>query len=219
MKRINLVKYGFVRWPEEDFSDDGNRFTCFRAGKNVRVSKLVADGQVYLSADSSVGNRTLPYDVYSKLPHYQDAGWKWNGVSVDSLTEQDLIDFYDACVAYEQEYEAAEAAIVYPTLEEIQDHAVKVTAKSLVELTQVEVLLKNYGLEAATKFSPYEWRQVQEYVKNLMADVKRYDPENFPQTIVGKSSSFDFVKPNAHMEESYWFIYLKELFEKYCMKV
>lgn len=25
MNRINLIKYGFVRWPEEDFSDDGNK--------------------------------------------------------------------------------------------------------------------------------------------------------------------------------------------------
>jgi hypothetical protein len=219
MKRINLVKYGFVRWPEEDFSDDGNRFTCFRAGKKVRVSKLVSEGCAYLSIESSVGNGTLPYDVYSKLPHYHEATWAYNGVSVACLTDNSLKAFYNACVAYEKEYEEAEASIVYPTLEEIQDHAVKVTAKSLVELTQVEMLLKNYGLEAATKFSPYEWRQVQEYVKNLMADVKRYDPETFPQTIVGKSSSFDFVKPKAHMEESYWFRYLKELFEKYCMKV
>lgn len=25
MTRINLVKYGFIRFPEEDFSDDGNK--------------------------------------------------------------------------------------------------------------------------------------------------------------------------------------------------
>ena len=218
MKKIVMTKYGFVRWPEEDFSDDGNRFICYRAGKNVRVSKLISDGQAYLSADSSVGNGTLPYDIYSKLPHYRTASWKWNGVSVDGLTEQDLIDFYNACLAYEQEYEAAEASIVYPTLEEIKEKAVKVTAKSLVELSKVEMLLKNYGIEAAANFSPYEWKTVQEYTKNLMADVKRFNPETFPQTAVGKSGSFDFVKPDTYMEESYWFKHLKELFEKYCMK-
>ena len=218
MKKIMMTKYGFVRWPEKDFSDDGNKFTCFRAGKNVRVSKLVADGAVYLSIDSGVGNCSLPYDVYSQLPHYKTANWEYNGVQVTPLTDEDLKEFYEACVAYEQEYEAAEAAIKYPTLEEIKDKAVKVTAKSLVELTKIEMLLKNYGLEVATKLSSYEWKQVQEYIKNLMVEVKKYDPETFPQTIVGKSSSFNFVKPETYMEESYWFRYLKDLFEKHCIE-
>lgn len=217
MTRINLIKYGFVRWPEKDFSDDGSKFTCYKVGKNVRVSKLVADGQVYLSIDSSAGNGTLPYDIYSKLPHYNDASWKWNGISVASLTDSDIEDFLLACLAYELEYEKAEAAIKYPTLEEIQEKAVKVTAKRLLELTTIKGLLSKYALEAATKFSTYEWKQVQEYMKNLMAEVKRYNPETFPQTIAGTSYSFDFVKPETNMKESYWFTYLKDLFEKYCL--
>lgn len=219
MKKIRMTKYGFVRWPEEDFEDDGNHFDVYRAGKKVKVSKLVSNGAVYLSIDTSVGSGSLPYDVYSQLPHYRAANWDFNGIQVEPLTDDDLKEFYEACIAYEQEYEAAEASIKYPTLEEIQEKAVKVTAKSLVELTKVEMLLKNYGLEAAIKFSPYEWKTAQEYIKNLIADVKRFDPETFPQTVVGKSSSFDFVKPDTYMKESYWFKYLKELFEKYCMKV
>ena len=217
MTRINLVKYGFVRWPEEDFSDDGNHFTCYRAGKKVRASKLVSDGQAYLSISSDVGNGTLPYEVYQKLPHWSDANWKWNGVPVASLTEQDLEDFHFACIAYEREYEEAEAAIVYPTLEEIQDKAVKVTAKSLLELTTIEGLLAKYAVEAAVKFTPYEWKAVQEYIKYLMADVKRFDPETYPQTILGQQFSFTFVKPEYNMEESYWFQYLRDLFKRYCM--
>ena len=50
MQRINLTKYGFIRDREEDFSDDGNRFQGYRVGKRVRVSKLVADGDAYISA-------------------------------------------------------------------------------------------------------------------------------------------------------------------------
>lgn len=215
MKKITMTKYGFVRWPEKDFHDDGSNFTCYRAGKKVRVSKHISNGQAYLSISSAVGNGTLPYDIYSKLPHWNDANWKWNGVSVDTLTEQALIDFYNACVAYEQEYEAAEAAIKYPTLEEIRDKAIKVTAKSLLELSKIEQLLGKHSLEAITKFSAYEWKQVQEYVKYLMTDVQRYNPEVFPQTIVGTSNSFNFVKPEYMMEESYWFKYINELFDKY----
>lgn len=217
MKRINLVKFGFVRTPEEDFIDDSSRFTCYRAGKTVRVSKLVSDGQAYLSISSECGKGTLPFEVYSKLPYYNDANWRWNGVPVAGLTDKDLEDFYNACLAYEREYEEAEAAIKYPTLEEIREKAVKLTAKSLLELSKIEMLLSKYGLEAAAKFSTYEWKQVQEYIKHLQADVVRFDPEAFPETIVGKSYSFDFVKPEYNMEESYWFTYLRDLFKKYCM--
>jgi hypothetical protein len=109
MKRIMLTKYGFERWPEKDFIDDGNRFTCFRAGKNVRVSKHVYNGEVYLSIDTCIGNQIIPYEVYSKLPHYRPAAWNYNGVSVATLTDEDLRNFYNACIAYEQEYENAVA--------------------------------------------------------------------------------------------------------------
>lgn len=82
MTRLNLTKYGFIRFPEEDFSDDGNRFTCYRfSDTNSHISKLVSDGQAYLSAHV---NGQLPYEVYSKLPYYQAATWEYNGVSLYS---------------------------------------------------------------------------------------------------------------------------------------
>ena len=217
MTRINLVKYGFVRWPEEDFSDDGNRFICYRVGKNVRVSKLVSDGDVYLSIGSDIGKGTLPYDTYSKLPHYDAANWKWNGVSVASLTEDSIQEFYEACLAYEKEYELAEAAIVYPTLEEITDKAHKIVAQRLFEISKIENLLKKYVREAIMKFSPYEWNQVQDYMKHLMVAVERFSPGTYPQTILGQQFSFTFVKPDYDIGESYWFKSLKEIFNKYCM--
>lgn len=215
MIKINLMKYGFVRWPEKDFSDDGNRFTCYKAGKNVRVSKHVSNGSVYLSIDSTVGKGTLPYEVYQKLPHYDAASWKYNGVSIESLTDADIEDFMAACLAYELEYEAAEASIKYPTLEEIQDKAIKLTTKAVLELTEIENLFSKYTVEAAVKFSSYEWKTVQEYLRYLAENVKKFDPETFPPTIVGQQHSFTFVKPDYNMQESYWFRCLKDLFAKY----
>ena len=213
MTRINLVKYGFVRDAAEDFSDDGNRFQCYRVGR-VLVTKLVSDGDAYIDGDINDG--TLPYEVYSKLPHYP-AVHKLNGVTIATLTEDDIQELYEACQAYEVEYTNAENSIKYPTLEEIQEKAVKLTAKSLLELSKIESLMSKYALEAATKFSPYEWKTLQEYTKNLMADVKRHDPEAYPQTILGQQFSFTFVKPDYDMKESYWFTSLRDLFAKYCM--
>lgn len=103
MKRINLAKYGFVRTPEEDFSDDGTRFTTYTVG-DVRVTKAKYEDMSFICGSSI--KYTLKYDVYSKLPHF-DAIGKLNGVKTESLTEKDLIDLYDACVAYSKEYDDA----------------------------------------------------------------------------------------------------------------
>lgn len=215
MKRIMMAKYGFERWPEKDFTDDSSRFTCYRAGKAVRVSKLISDGQAYLSISSDVGKGTLPYETYSKLPHYHDAMQRWDGVPAAGLTDKDLQDFYTACVEYEKEYLAAEAALVYPTLEEIKAQAQKVYALRYTELNKVGQLFAACGIEAAAKLSKWEWNRLQEYVNYLLQEVGQYNPDTFPQTIVGTARSFDFVKPdNDKLEPGYWFKNIVEMFEK-----
>jgi hypothetical protein len=95
MKRILMKEYGFVRWPEEDFSDDGNRFYCFKVGERVRVSKLVAQGTVFISA--RIDDIRLPFEIYSKLPHYRALD-KLNGVSLESLQSSDLKQLYEDCL-------------------------------------------------------------------------------------------------------------------------
>ena len=91
MKQISLKKYGFERFEEADFSDDGNRFTCYKlyGCPKMRISKLVSDGEAYLSADIT---GDLYYDEYQNLPHYKDATWKYNGTSIDKLTDDELFD-------------------------------------------------------------------------------------------------------------------------------
>ena len=45
-----MEKYGFQRSAADDFSDDGNRFICYSAfNGQVRVSKLVRDGEAYIA--------------------------------------------------------------------------------------------------------------------------------------------------------------------------
>lgn len=217
MKKINLTKYGFVRWPEEDFNDDGNRFQGYKAGKSVRVSKLVSEGQAYLSCSSTVGNGTLPYEVYSKLPHYSVALWKYNGVSVDTLTDQDLIDFYNACVEFEKEYEEAEATIKYPTLEEITEQCEKLWTKAMTEYSAGQTIVTDAVLlNKFIKLSDYEVKSVRDCLKSLRRAVENYDVKTLPQRMVGKSSSFNFIKPDNSdlINENYWLKELKEIFVK-----
>lgn len=219
MKRINLTKYGFVRWPEEDFSDDGNRFQCYRAGKAVRVSKLVSDGQVYLSASSSCGNNTLPFEVYSKLPFYNTALWRYNGVSIESLTETDLEDFYNACVGYEKEYEEAEVNIVYPTLEELTEQCEKLWAKYNREYAEAQKIVSNSVITGDfLKLSKYQLENVHCYLINLSNQVKNNNPKVRPQLLLGKSGSFGFMKPDLY-ELTHEDFYLKSIKEIFCKEI
>lgn len=213
MTRINLVKYGFVRCPEEDFSDDGNRFQAYKVGR-VLVTKLVSDGEAYISGGIPSGK--LPYEVYSKLPHYPFLG-ALNGISTAHITEDDLQELYEACQAYDLEYANAENTIEYPTIEEITEKCHKITDKRLLEFDTIVKLLNKHAVDAAMKFSAIEWRAVQEYLHHIIADANRFNPDTYPQTIYRNSSSFNFVLPNTYMEDSYWFTYLRDLFKRYCM--
>lgn len=217
MKRINLTKYGFVRWPEEDFSDDGNRFQGYKAGKSVRVSKLVSEGQAYLSCSSTAGNGTLPYDVYSKLPHYSAALWRYNGVSVDTLTEQDLIDFYNACVSYEKEYEEAEANIQYPTLEELTEQCEKLWVKCNAEYAEAQKIVSDSVITGDfLKLSKYQLDATQRHLISLSNQVKNNNPKVRPQLLLGKSCSFGFMKPDLYelVNDSFEIRQIREIFFK-----
>lgn len=218
MKRINLTKYGFIRWPEKDFHDDGNNFTCYRAGKAVRVSKLVSDGQVYLSIDSSCGNGTLPYEIYSKLPYYNEANWSYNGVSVETLTDADLEAFYEACISYEKAYEEEEAHLVYPTAEEIKEQCDKLTAKYMKEIDEIESVMKMDKIaEIALKFSDYDWRELKHNITSLVSKLCQVNPDTYPEKIYKQAYSFNFVKPdyNDLVNPSYYYKSIMEMFEKY----
>ena len=212
MTRINLVKYGFVRDPAEDFSDDGSRFQAYKVGR-VRVTKLVADGQAYIDGDIRDGK--LPYDIYSKLPHYPHLG-KLNGVSLAGLTEEDLQDLYADCQAYEIEYTNAENSIKYPALEELTEQCKLICAKRLIELGTIEDLMKEHCFEAATKFSAYDWKKLQECLRSLMSKVKQYNPDTYPQSILSQSYSFNFVKPtSSDLGDCFYYTYIRDLFKKY----
>lgn len=111
MKRLNMVTYGFVRSKKDDFTDDGNTFRCYRVGNNMRVSVCTHDGEAWISARFERVDMWLRYEDYSKLEHYKDLDKLNWGVSVGAIKEQDLIDLYNDCLAYEKEYEELEKEI------------------------------------------------------------------------------------------------------------
>lgn len=212
MKRINLAKYGFARWPEEDFTDDGNHYSAFKVGNTVRVSKLVADGQAYLSARIE---GQLPYETYSALPHYKRAVWDFNGISVACLTDALLQNFFNACVEYEKEYRAAEASIKYPTALELQHKCNHIHAKLALEMNELEQLMGEHAVEAAAKFSKWEWQNLQEYFTHMLHELSKCNPDKLVPELLGTARSFTFLQSEADVEPTYWYTSIKEMFHKY----
>lgn len=181
MTRINMTKYGFTRAPELDFSDDGNHFQCYTVGR-VRVSKLVSRGEVYLSG--RIDGSKLTYEEYSSLPHYRDVD-RLNGVSMDTLTDNDLAELYNSCVAYEREYTAAENSSVYPTHDELLHVYRKMKAYAITEYVKVSAKITP---EALIKMSDYEIKEFRRYLESL-AKAKDFSPEESVANVLGTARS------------------------------
>ena len=193
MKKINLTKYGFIRSPKDDFNDDGNKFICFRVGA-VEVSKLVKNGRAYISA--SINSYKLPYKVYSKLPHYKALG-KLNGVSVSSLRDEDLIELFDACINYQQEYKDAVNQTKYPTLQELQDKCDELTADLQNQLDKAGQLIKDNILKVFDSDNYYKLKELMSCYMSLKSNIKNsYNRNAYPRSILNTYLSIDLMKTN-----------------------
>jgi hypothetical protein len=212
MKKIMMTKFGFDRCPEEDFSDDGNRFTCYKVGNKVRVSKLVSDGWVYI--DGSIRAYDLPYEVYGNLPHYQAIG-RLNGIKLDTLTEDMLTQLFFDCVAYEKEYDAALAAMTWPTESEIRQQCSRVQYKAKLELIDIEQAISGNVVRLARTLKDWEWKTIREYINNIENRIKSYDPDVVAKRMVRTASSVEFCKPNnSNLADSYYYTHIMELINK-----
>lgn len=201
MTKINMTKYGFVRWPEEDFTDDGSRFTCYRVGERVRVSKTTYQGEVFISA--RIDGRKLPYEVYSSLEHYRALD-KLNGVRITSLTDQDLNELYDVCITYEKEYNEAEASIVMPTLNEIKDQCVRLHERHLREVSEASLLVSEHLMLLASKLTDYGWKELRGHLVSLKSKAENFDIDRYAEGIYDTRMSIDFCKPDSsYMKDSY----------------
>jgi hypothetical protein len=210
-----MTKYGFIRNEREDFHDDGNNFKGYATGPNsrLRISKLVSDGRAYLSAD--MNGCKLDYTEYSKLPHYKDATWNYNGVDMNSLTDKDLVNWYNACIEYEREYIEAESKVVFPTIEEIRNQCFIINKIRQQEIKEVEELLQKASLKLFLKgTSDYELRSIRDYYKTLTN--RFYNLDTYPQTIQYSNYGRNFVKDtNPDIQPNWYYKQLVEILEKY----
>lgn len=209
MKSINLTKYGFVRSPEDDFSDDGSRFTCYRVG-DVRVSKCVSGDEIFI-AGRYEGPTLLRYEEYSGLPHYK-AMDDLNGVDKSDITEEDLVRFYQDCVAYDREYKQALSEVVYPTVDEIAEAKKAKADACRAELADIKSKISD-NLDKVFGLDDYHLRQLRDYYNRIARDASSEEIyEQYALDIVGTLFSRNFV--SADTKPSYCYESALELLEK-----
>lgn len=209
MKRIELTKYGFIRSKEDDFSDDGNRFTCYRVGK-VRVSKLVSDGQAYISA--YIDDYLLPYETYSQLPHYRDLD-ALNGVSASDITEEDLQKLYEDCISYEKEYDDAYNSIKWPTIDQlrIKAGAYKLAWKECI--IKLEEAIKFNSIALITNLSEYYFKEFQRYYKQVLSNAKQFENiQEYAERLFKQARSLDFIERDIRRDVDGCF-YVTEIYK------
>jgi hypothetical protein len=202
MQKVNLTKYGFVRTPNEDFSDDGNRFYVYHAGR-VRVSKCTWSGQIFLAGRIDDG-RVLGYDEYSKLPHYKGLD-RLNGVSISSITENDLIQLYNDCIEYEKEYTEAEKNVSFPTIEELREQCLKIRAHYQGQLDEATKLIQENAIKLFFS-EKYCVREIKSFYNTIKSRAEGYDPDRYPQSIQKSVYGRDFVKPTNHDLTDTWYL-------------
>lgn len=208
MEKVNLTKYGFIRTPDEDFSDDGTRFYCYAVGR-VRVSKAAGCGMYFI--DGRIDHGELTWEEYSNLPHYKAIG-KLNGIRKDELTEDMLEQLYEDCLAYEQEYDEAERTCAWPTLEEIAAKRKQIREVRQAELDEIKQLTTVDKLLALGKWDLESFR---DYYKSLAAQANPTGTdEEFAKSVYHKAYSKDFVKSNYELKPSWYYTELKETLAK-----
>lgn len=209
MKRIELTKYGFIRSKEDDFSDDGNRFTCYRVGK-VRVSKLVSEGEAYISA--SIDDYLLPYETYSQLPHYRDLD-ALNGISASDITEEDLQKLYEDCISYEKEYDDAYNSIKWPTIEQLR---IKAGAYKLAWrecIIKLEEAIKFNSIALITNLSEYYFKELQRYFKQVLSNAKQFENiQEYAERLFKQTRSLDFIERDIRRDVDNCF-YVTEIYK------
>lgn len=118
---------GLKRFPEDDFTDDGNRFKMYIYKDFLKISYTTGDGEKYLAIRDDYGNyNDTSYEFFNK--HFKEAAdctWDFNGVSeidLDALKEN-LEKVYQALkeapILYKKEVEAKRPELLKETFKQL----------------------------------------------------------------------------------------------------
>lgn len=174
MERINLKKFGFIRTPKNDFSDDGNRFTTYtiEGYEELEVSKLLSDGELYLAGHVTY---KLPYDKYEELELPKKMN-QLNGITWADVTDEMIAEFAADCKEAVEGVRRIEANYAWPTYADIwskliaeRDNA-KEVAEELKSMLSVDFFL-------TTGLYTYQMRYILDDLQFIIQISNRTDAE------------------------------------------
>ena len=185
LKQVRLTKYGFIRRPDWDFSDDGNRFTCYEY-YGCRVSYLKSDGVWYIAARYE--KYELSWEERKDLPCYHDLDML-NGV--DSVSEEDIEKLKASIVIFVRAYDAKADLLNKnnPTMDEMKTfrdnyrNYYKDLKKQIDDRFKASIL----------KLGEYALSSFKRYYDGLERQCECYDDE-YLQSIFGTGLSRQFMK-------------------------
>jgi hypothetical protein len=82
-------------------------------------------------------------------------------------------------------------------------------------MNELETLVGEHAVEAAAKFSKWEWEQLQKCLTCMLQELSKYNPDKFIPGIIGKAGSFNFLQNKEDTWPTYWYKSVKEMFQKH----
>lgn len=107
MAKINLSKYGFTRKRAADKVMNDLSYAAYGCGKLV-VFVAAADEKLFITV--SPNTELLPSDINAIESVYATRKYQ-TGLSVEDATDEALTQFYNECVAFEEDLKERETAI------------------------------------------------------------------------------------------------------------
>lgn len=212
---LNLAKYGFTRDASLDFTSCYKKYTGYTVGK-VQVTRMVGTANCFgyklatITVKPALDDR-LPYNVYSKLPHY--AGLKkLNNVRADKVTDADLTAFYNDCVEYEKEYDNAIASLKYPTAKEAEDKALLIAQHFAEQAALLELLLRPHIFQILSHKDSMRARSAIAYYRRICESRDQYyDISKFTNsTFLASAQSIEFIENDAPLTDTYCWDHLMD---------
>ena len=209
--RLNFKKYGIERLPEEDFSDDGNRFRCYICN-GVPISYLYSDGRYYLSirVDYLKG---LTYDEYSKLPSYEDCD-KYN-----MCDEVDLADVADICKRIKAEYDEALKNVKDVSDDDYKTYTDKYLEKAKKEFEEAKNSIRSLEPEDLLNASEWNIKEIKRDLENIKNEIDRWSWERKSKTDqTSRRRDLGYDSEENFKKVSYWLKDLKEVVNDIALK-
>ena len=184
----DFKKYGFVRTPEHDFSDDGNRFATYRYKDRIQISYLndtLRTGNIYISADFD--EIPLNFDEVHTLPSYSKL-YIYNGVKPEEIDLPEYVKILDKFLAEADK-----------KIEEVEDIDLDLYEEYLTYMKDYDedclsLALAAIKLDKLFELREYYYTTVRKHVQSLKSKVKKWEDTPIKDRLIIQPGQEPYVR-------------------------